>query len=77
MVLLFGIGGFEILLIFLVTLLLFGSKKLPEIARTLGKGWVEIKKTTDELKREFDSQVEDVKEEVKNIDTEIKENLEE
>lgn len=75
MISLFGVGGFEILLILLVTLLLFGSKQLPEIARTLGKSWREIKKTTDELKKEFDTQVKSVEEEVKNIDTEVKEKL--
>ncbi len=51
----FGNLGFpEMLLIFLVILLLFGAKKLPEIAQGLGKGIREFKKamkeTSDEVK---------------------------
>ncbi|PVX50743.1 sec-independent protein translocase protein TatA [Balneicella halophila] len=71
MILLFGIGGFEILLIFLVALLLFGSKQLPEIARTLGKGWGEIKRTTSELREEFKNQANAVEKESKNITDEL------
>ncbi len=52
----FGIGGFEILLILLVVLLLFGTKQLPEFARTIGKSWKNIKRTTEDLKREFETQ---------------------
>lgn len=48
-----GIGAQEIILILLVLLLLFGAKRLPEIAQGLGKGIREFKKamkeTTDEL----------------------------
>jgi sec-independent protein translocase protein TatA len=49
----FGMGPWEMLLIFLVVLLLFGAKKLPEIAQGLGKGIREFKKamrdTTDDI----------------------------
>ena len=34
----FGIGGWEMLLIGVVALLVFGPKRLPELARTMGKG---------------------------------------
>ena len=37
-ILLFGLGGGEILLIALVVLLLFGGKKIPELMKGLGKG---------------------------------------
>ncbi|MBN2163502.1 MAG: twin-arginine translocase TatA/TatE family subunit [Pontiellaceae bacterium] len=37
-------GGQEVLLIFLVILLLFGAKKLPELSRSLGKSLGEFKK---------------------------------
>ncbi len=59
-----SIGGMEVLLIFLVVLLLFGAKKLPELARGLGKGIKEFKKATSDIKDEiesatdFDSQIE-------------------
>ncbi len=41
-------GGQEVLLIFLVVLLLFGAKKLPELSRSLGKSLSEFKKGQQE-----------------------------
>lgn len=50
-----GIGAQELILIFLVILLLFGARRIPEIAQGLGKGMKEFKKamreTQDELTR--------------------------
>jgi sec-independent protein translocase protein TatA len=52
----FGLGAQELLLILLIILLLFGARKIPEIARGLGKSVAEFKKGAreleDELKRE-------------------------
>lgn len=49
-ILLFGTLGFwEILFIFLIILLLFGAKRLPEIARSLGKAVHEFKNTKDDI----------------------------
>ncbi|SRR5690606_575621 len=48
-----GIGTWEILLIFLVVLLVFGAKRIPEIARGLGKGIREFKDATTEIKNEL------------------------
>ena len=45
----FGMGMGEWLIIFLIILLLFGAKRLPEIARSLGKATNEFKKAKDEL----------------------------
>lgn len=54
----FGIGWAELLIIFVIVLLLFGAKRLPEIAQGLGKGIREFKKTmrdtTDEVKGSLD-----------------------
>ncbi|NHB69470.1 Sec-independent protein translocase subunit TatA/TatB [Perlabentimonas gracilis] len=47
------IGGTEIILIVFVVLLLFGSKKIPEVARAIGKGYREFQKATDDIKREL------------------------
>lgn len=47
------ISGAEIFIILIVILLLFGSKKIPEIAKGLGKGLKEFKKATDEIKKEI------------------------
>jgi TatA/E family protein of Tat protein translocase len=46
-------GWMEILLVLLIALLLFGSKKLPELARSLGKSINEFKKGKDEVIREL------------------------
>ncbi len=55
----FGLGAPELLLIFFVILLLFGAKKLPELAQGLGKGIREFKKamkeTTDDVKGSVDA----------------------
>jgi len=47
------IGTTEIILILLIVLLLFGSKKIPEVARAMGKGLREFQKATAEIKREI------------------------
>jgi sec-independent protein translocase protein TatA len=41
----FGLGMLELVVIFLVILLLFGAKNIPEIAKGLGKGLKEFKKS--------------------------------
>jgi sec-independent protein translocase protein TatA len=47
------IGGPEMIVIFLVVLLLFGAKKLPELARGVGKSMGEFKKARDDFEREI------------------------
>lgn len=46
-------GPMELALIFLVVLLVFGAKRIPEIARGLGKGIREFKTATKEISNEF------------------------
>src|SRR5436190_17901902 len=48
-----GLGGWEILLILAVVLILFGAKKLPELAKGLGQGIKEFKKATREVTEEI------------------------
>ena len=55
-------GGWELVIIVLVIILLFGAKKIPELARGLGKGIREFKDATKEIKTEID---EGIKEEDK------------
>ncbi len=50
-----GIGTWEILVIFLVLLLLFGAKRIPEIARGLGKGVTEFKNAVRDVKEEIET----------------------
>jgi sec-independent protein translocase protein TatA len=47
------LGQQEMLIIFLIVLLLFGAKKLPELAKGLGKSAGEFKKAKDEFNREI------------------------
>lgn len=49
-------GPLEIILIFLVVLLIFGAKRIPEIARGIGKGIREFKDATNEISREIESE---------------------
>lgn len=46
-------GGWEWILIFVVLLLLFGAKRLPELARGLGKGITEFRKAAKEVTNEI------------------------
>jgi sec-independent protein translocase protein TatA len=50
-----GLGTGEILLIFLVVLLLFGAKKLPEVGSALGKGIREFKSSIREIESEINA----------------------
>ena len=52
------IQGWERVIIILAILLLFGAKKLPELAKGLGKGIREFKKASSEISYEMDRQVE-------------------
>ena len=49
----FGIGGWEVVLILAVVLLLFGAKKLPDLAKGLGSGIKEFKKASREVTEEI------------------------
>ena len=76
------ISGQEIIFALLIALLLFGSKEIPKLARTFGKGMKEFKRATDDIKREFENSTPEVMEDFKDIKnnltkdaTEIKKNL--
>jgi Tat protein translocase TatB subunit len=49
----FGIGMPELLLILALALIVIGPKKLPDLARALGRGFAEFRRATDELKASF------------------------
>jgi sec-independent protein translocase protein TatA len=54
-------GGPEMILIVLVIILLFGAKKIPELARGLGKGIREFKDASSDIKREIEKEANDIK----------------
>ncbi|MBM3401684.1 MAG: twin-arginine translocase TatA/TatE family subunit [Bacteroidetes bacterium] len=66
-----NIGGPEMILIFLVVLLLFGGKKLPELARGLGKGLREFKDASDGIKREIHNNINSVNEVANQVKSEV------
>ena len=79
--LLFNIGGAELFFIVLVVIMFFGSKKIPELARSLGKGVKELKNATNDIQQEIKDSTKDiskikdsvdVEKQVKNMITESK-----
>ena len=51
----FGIGMPELLLLLAIALIVVGPKKLPELAKALGRGFAEFKKATNDLKESLDT----------------------
>jgi sec-independent protein translocase protein TatA len=64
---LFNLGGGEIILILALVLILFGAKKLPELAKGLGTGIKEFKKATREVTDEVQNAVDETPAPVKRI----------
>jgi sec-independent protein translocase protein TatB len=52
----FGMSGTELAIVLLVALLLLGPQKLPELARALGKGLRDFRKTTDDVRTTVESE---------------------
>jgi sec-independent protein translocase protein TatA len=72
--LLFNIGGGELFMIMLIVLLLFGSKRIPEVARGLGKGIRFFKDAAGGIADDFTDSIKDVK---KEVDESVKKPIEE
>jgi sec-independent protein translocase protein TatA len=68
-----SIGGPELLLIFVLALLLFGPRKLPEIGKTIGKTLAEFKKATNEFSTSLEREIE--LEKLKELKTDLKDPL--
>jgi sec-independent protein translocase protein TatA len=73
----FGIGGGELVFIIFIALMLFGADKIPDIARTLGKGMAQLKNATNEIKSEITKSAEandiDIKSLTSGFTTEVEE----
>ncbi|MBI5059150.1 twin-arginine translocase TatA/TatE family subunit [candidate division KSB1 bacterium] len=55
-----NLGGSELFLVLLVMLLLFGGKRLPELARNLGRGLAEFRRATQSIQRDISSSIDEV-----------------
>jgi Tat protein translocase TatB subunit len=62
----FDLGLQELVVIFVVALLVFGPKKLPELARAMGKGVAQLKRAMSDIKSEVDAEVADIEKDVNN-----------
>ena len=71
----FGIGMPEMILILAIALIVIGPKKLPDLAKSLGRAMREFKKATNELKEtmQIDADMEDVKKSFSSISDDVKE----
>ncbi len=76
-----SLGMQEIIVIFVLALIIFGPRKLPEIGKSLGKGLQEFKKASNDLKRTWEEEVQLEKEKetmstlLKDTSTDIQEDL--
>ncbi len=62
-----NLGFPEIMVIFVVALLVFGPRKLPELGKSLGKSLAEFKKATNDLKKTWEEEVKAEEEDLKEI----------
>src|SRR5262245_14968923 len=62
-----SIGMPELILIFILALIVFGPKKLPEIGKSIGKGLAEFKRASDDLKRTIEHEIEQGKSEATSV----------
>lgn len=56
----FGIGMPELIVIFVIALLVVGPKKLPDLARALGRGFAEFKKATNDVRQTLDAELREI-----------------
>ena len=52
-----SIGTQEIIIIFIIALIVFGPRKLPELGKSIGKGLAEFKKASNELRQTWEEEV--------------------
>ena len=72
LLLFFDISGGELLVIMVVVFLVFGPKRMPEIARKMGRVMNEVKKATSDITREFKQETDVIKNEFLSARDEIK-----
>src|SRR5213083_2059106 len=70
------VGVQEMIIIFLVALVLFGPKKLPELGKTLGKALTEFRRAQSELKSTFETHMRELERETESLKADVSHNLE-
>jgi sec-independent protein translocase protein TatA len=68
-----SIGMPELILIFVVALLVFGPKKLPDIGKSLGRGLAEFKRASEDLKKTIEDEIEQGKKEAASVKEQLSE----
>ncbi len=66
-----NLGFPEIMIIFVIALLVFGPRKLPELGKSLGKSLAEFKKATNDLKKTWEEEVRAEEEDLKKIQKDL------
>jgi sec-independent protein translocase protein TatA len=72
----FDVGGGELILIMLAIVVLFGPKKLPELARSFGKGMAQLRKAQTEFQRNLNTLQEDIEQTVQEPIQQVRSELE-
>ncbi len=66
-----NLGFQEVVIIFIIALVIFGPRKLPDLGKSLGKSLAEFKRASNELKRTWEDEVRVEEEELKKIQRDI------
>lgn len=66
-----NLGFPEIMIIFIIALLVFGPRKLPELGKSLGKSLAEFKRATNDLKKTWEEEVKAEEEDLKEIQKDL------
>jgi TatA/E family protein of Tat protein translocase len=69
------LGWQETVFIFVLALLIFGPKKLPELGKTIGKAMTEFRRASSELKSTFDREMRSIEHETESLKTEVNKNF--
>ena len=64
-------GFSEVLVIFVIALIVFGPRKLPDLGKSLGKGLAEFKRASNELKRTWEEEVRTEEQELQRLQKDI------
>ncbi len=71
----FGIGMPELILIFIIALLIFGPKRLPELGRSIGRAFAEFKRATEDIKESFEAETRRLEDDIKRPFEEVQETV--